>query len=223
MGGFGSFELFDVFEELFNGIIDIFEDGVFTVGGIVALVLLLAAGLSSMIGSLTGLVFYVMYSLGIHRMAKRLDACHPVLAWIPFAQYFALGKVTEKCDERRDLPVKAWGKTLLWCSIGGMVGVLVLSVLAAVCYVTFGLLGIISLLGALLFELLAVAISVIPQILSFVCLWKIFREFYPSPFNIILFIVSLLLSIQPITVLIASFRTPSPAVEQEQEQEDVFA
>ncbi len=220
MGAFGPFELFG---DLFDGIIDIFEDGMFTAGGIVALILLLAAGISSLIGSITGLVFYIMYSLGLHRMAKQLDACHPVLAWLPFAQYFAIGKIAERCDERRGITSKAWGKILLICSIGGMAAVLVLSVLAAGCYLAMALLGIIGMIGAMLFEVVATAVAFVPMILSFVCIWKMFKVYYKSPMDVVLFIVSLLLSVQPITVLIASFRTPMPAAYEQEQEEDIFA
>lgn len=50
-------------------------------GGFLALFLLL------------GLVFYILFALGLYTMAKRRDLPNPWLAWIPVAQLYTMGEV----------------------------------------------------------------------------------------------------------------------------------
>lgn len=54
---------------------------------------LLAVGGFMLLFLLLGLVFYILFSLGLYTMAKRRDLPNPWLAWIPFAQIYTMGEV----------------------------------------------------------------------------------------------------------------------------------
>ncbi|HQA08107.1 MAG TPA: hypothetical protein PLM20_08240 [Syntrophomonadaceae bacterium] len=54
---------------------------------------LLAVGGFILLFLLLGLVFYILFSLGLYTMAKRRDLPNAWLAWIPFAQIYTMGEV----------------------------------------------------------------------------------------------------------------------------------
>lgn len=152
---------------------------------------------------LIAVISYVIWSLGTYRLAKQLNVENAFLAWIPYAQYFTLGKVAEKCDERRGNPVKPWGKYFLIGAVGSVAVGMVLGMLGG--FVNFLLPGV-----GVLFTLPASLISYVPLVIMYICCWKIYREFFPETVNIVMFIVSIFLNVQPIITLIASFRQPNP-------------
>lgn len=169
------------------------------------LVLMLVIWLISAVVSLTvTLLAYLIYALGTYRLAKKLGVERAWLAWIPCAQYFTLGKVAEKCDERRGLAVKPWGLIMLLVSVGAVVLVTVLMGLGTLISMLLAPLG-------MLFSMLASLISWAPFVIMSICCWKIYREFYPETVNVVLFIISIVFSVQIIVTLIASFRQPNPA------------
>ena len=61
------------------------------------------------------------------------------------------------------------------------------------------------------FSLLTTVISIAVFVLYCICLWKIFREFFKQPVNVVLFIVGIVLNVQAIITLIASFCNLRPA------------
>ena len=56
------------------------------------------------------------------------------------------------------------------------------------------------------------ALALPSTVLFYVCYAKILREHFKSPWRWVLVVISVLLRIFPITLLIASLRTPLPAV-----------
>ena len=171
----------------------------------VAIVMIVVALLALAVGILTVLVAYVLQALAIMRMSQKLYVERPWLAWIPIAQSYALGRVAERCDERQGKEVKPWAKILLFAHIGYYVVYVVLSGMSGI--VQF----IVPILGPALLSLLQTALSLAFTVFVYICVWKAFREFYPPTVNIVVFVVTVVLSIHPITMLIASFFTLQPA------------
>ena len=54
-------------------------------------------------------------------------------------------------------------------------------------------------------------IALVPLVLNSICRWKIYREFFPETVNVVLFIVGIVLNVQAIITLIASFCKLQPA------------
>lgn len=71
------------------------------------LILWLWVGLQALV-ALAMLVGYVLTSFALARIAKREGAQQKVVrrAWIPFARYDTLGRLTERCDARRGKEIK---------------------------------------------------------------------------------------------------------------------
>lgn len=172
-------------------------------GGLLGTILLIFLGVL-IAGAVFGIIGYVINALGIFRLAKKLNVDLAWLAWIPVAQNFTIGKVAEKCDDRRGIVAKSWGKILLIANLIAMVAAAVLSGIANLLNMIFPGLGI-------PFSLLTTVISIAVFVLYCICLWKIFREFFKQPVNVILFIVGIVLNVQSLITLIASFCKLRPA------------
>jgi len=172
---------------------------------LLAIVMIVVALIAFAVGILIVLVAYVLQALAIMRMSQKLYVERPWLAWIPIAQSYALGRVAERCDERQGKEVKPWAKILLFAHIGYYVVYVVLSGMSGI--VQF----IVPILGPALLSLLQTALSLAFTVFVYICVWKAFREFYPPTVNIVVFVVTVVLSIHPITMLIASFFTLQPA------------
>ena len=90
------------------------------------------------------------------------------------------------------------GKILLIANLIAMVASAVLSGIANLINLIIPGLGV-------PFSLLTTVISIAVFVLYCICLWKIFREFFKQPVNVILFIVGIVLNVQSLITLIASF------------------
>ncbi len=175
-------------------------------GGLLGTILLILLGIAAACLVL-GIIGYVINALGIFRLARKLDVDLAWLAWIPVAQNFTVGKVAEKCDDRRNIPTKSWGKILLIANLIAMVASAVLSGIASLINMIIPGLG-------LPFSMLTSVISIAVFVLYCICLWKIYREFFKKPANIIWFIVGIVLNVQSIITLIASFCKLQPVENQ---------
>ena len=170
--------------------------------GIIGTIVLVFLGIVAA-AAVLGIINYVIHALGIFKLAKKTDVKLPWLAWIPYAQYFTMGKVVEQCDTRIGKTPKSWGKILLIANIGATIACAVLTGIANLINLIIPLLGI-------PFAMLSSAVSIAAFVLVCIGLWKIYREFFKKPANIILFVVGIVLNIYPIITLIASFRQPNP-------------
>ena len=169
--------------------------------GIVAILLILGI---SVIGLLISLAIYIVWCLGTYRLAKKLDVEKPFLAWIPYAQYWTLGQIAEKCDARRgNTAGKPWGKYFLLSSL--------ISMAVGIVFGTVG--GLVNLVipgVGILITLPASLISYLPLIVLCICCWKIYHEFFSETSSIVLFIVSIVCSAYSVILLIASFCELNP-------------
>lgn len=155
------------------------------------------------------IVSYVIYALGTYRLAKKLGVEYAWLAWIPYAQYYTFGKVVEKCDERRGSKQYPWGKIVLFSFAGA-------AILGGVFGGVSSIGSMIPLIGSVIGMLcyaLVMLVSFATMVLDCICRWKIYREYFPEPANIILFVVGILCNAQSIITLVASFRKPVPAMD----------
>jgi hypothetical protein len=185
-----------------NGIIG----GSDTIPGIGVLIAILLA--VSAVSLIVTLIHYVLYCFGIFRIAKKLDVDLAWLAWIPYAQYYTLGKVAEKCDERAgNFSPRPWAKIVLFGSIGTVVVYAILYVANLIC----SLIPFVGFILSLLIGALMMVIALVPLVLDSICRWKIYREFFPETVNVVLFIVGIVLNVQAIITLIASFCKLKPA------------
>ena len=179
-----------------NGIIG-GSDTIPGIGVLIAIILAISA-----VSLIVTLIHYLLYCFGIFRIAKKLDVELAWLAWIPYAQYYTLGKVAEKCDERAgNFSPRPWAKIVLFGAIGTMV-------VYAILYVVNLILSFIPFVGfilSLLITAVMMVIALVPLVLDSICRWKIYREFFPETVNVVLFIVGIVLNVQAIITLIASF------------------
>ncbi len=171
----------------------------------VAIVMIVVGLIVLVIGFLTVIATYVLQALAIMRMSKKLYIERPWLAWIPIAQSYALGRVAERCDERQGKDVKPWAKILLFAHIGYYVIYMVLSGVSGLVQL------MIPLVGPVLLSMLQTALTLAFTVFVYICVWKAFREFYPKTVNIVVFVITAVLSAHPITMLIASFLPLQPA------------
>ncbi len=173
--------------------------------GSAAAVVLIVALIFFAIGLLVTLAYYLIYSFGLYRVAKKLDVKYAFVAWIPLAQYYTLGKVAEKCDERHGKIARPWGLYVLIGSVGA-------SLLGGALGAIASIASIIPLLGMIIYMICYLAIMLLsfaPLVLDCICRWKIYREFFPETVNIVLFIVGIVLNAHYIITLVAAFRKPN--------------
>ena len=73
----------------------------------------------------------------------------------------------------------------------------------------FSLIPFIGFILSLLISAVMMVIILVPLVLDSICRWKFYREFFPETVNVLLFIVGIVLNVQSIITLIASFRAPN--------------
>lgn len=202
--GFGG-----LLEELFGNpdIIGGYDPAIPGIG--VLLIVLCILSVAAIFTIAVTVVYYVINALGTYRLAKKLGVKYAWLAWIPYAQYYTFGKVVEKCDERRGSKQYPWGKILLLSCAGATL----LGSLLGSLYVLLSMIPIIGSLLGMVCYLLIMVLSYATMVLDYICRWKVYREYYPEPANIILFVVGILCGAHSIITLIASFRKPVPAAD----------
>lgn len=196
-------------EELFGNpdIIGGYDPAIPGIG--VLLIVLCILSVAAIFAIVAAIVSYVINSLGIYRLAKKLGVEYAWLAWIPYAQYYTLGKVVEKCDERRGSKQYPWGKIVLFSFAGA-------AVLGGILGGVSSLGSMIPLIGSIIGMLcyaLIMLVSTAIMVLDCICRWKIYREYFPEPANIILLVVGAVCNAQTIITLVASFRKPVPAAD----------
>ncbi len=177
-----------------------------SVFGVLLLVLIIGA-----VALLISAAVYVIQAIAVMRMAKMLDVEKPWFAWIPIAQGYLMGQIAERCDGRRGIDVKPWGKIMLYVNIG-YVG------FAAVYSIASGVLPMIPLIGYVLIVLLWVvymAVLLAYMVINYICIWKMFREFFPETVNVVVFVVSILFNAHFIGMLVATFFPLRPSADEE--------
>ncbi len=248
--------MLDLLEDLSQALIDIIGDVIESLGWkgpIFGVLILLAFSACVVISHLLG-------SYALSRIAKGQGARRKmeVLCWVPFFRYYAVGKLSERCDARRGKEFGPWSKLairvgipvmlvaglLFWMALILFVGFMtflfllffmesvdlgegffaevargIALVFVAIVFLLASLLSdfsylliIVPIILAVLCAVLSVVLGAVGLAISYVCYAKILREYFRSPALGVLIAVSAVLGLFPITLLIASFREPLPAV-----------
>ena len=248
--------MLDWLEEFTQNIMYAVEDAVAgQKWGVLILVLLVPPVVSA-----CAVIGHVLSSLALSRIAKGQGARRKmvVLCWVPFFRYYAVGKLSERCDARRGKEFGPWSKLatsvcipvmlvaglLFWMALILFVGFMtflfllffmesvdlgegffaevargIALVFVAIVFLLASLLSdfsylliIVPIILAVLCAVLSVVLGAVGLAISYVCYAKILREYFRSPALGVLIAVSAVLGLFPITLLIASFREPLPAV-----------
>ena len=164
---------------------------------------------------LIGLFAYIMEGLALHRMGKVCGAPYPWLAWIPYANLYALGYVADKDAEVSCRPATHYRNTLpiLFVALSVLsFGIIGVAVAASISSPDGEMTGGAAMLVVLMF-LALVVVGVVQLVFEYIALWHIYQLF--SPDNAVAFILlSILVSASmPIVLFIASRKTPAAFTE----------
>lgn len=153
------------------------------VGGVVLAIYLLAL--------VVAVVDYVLVSLSLYTLAKRRGIRAPGLAWVPIANYWLLGSLTNEIDAKNGFSRK-WNVTLLTLSLTAVIGVVISYASLIIAGAAYALsyagayiepeLG--TVLGMILpfyiLLILAMVIAVALSICAAVCMFKVFESTVPQ-------------------------------------------
>ena len=126
---------------------------------------------------------YVMVSLSVYTLAKHRDIPNPWLAWIPVANYWMIGRLTNALDLQKGLERK-WHVTLLsltlW-SVGLTVVAYLSLIVAGIAYSFIGYLDLLPMiLPFYLLIIVAAVVAVALTICTAICIFKIFEATVPQ-------------------------------------------
>lgn len=138
---------------------------------------------------------YLLCSFALHRIAKQTGACKPGLAWIPFVQYWVLGKCAEACCEQ--------------CSEKDNWPLARLALITGIVRVCAGLLG--------LPQLLLILANVAFTLIFLLCIYKIYRKYLSSPADLLLTLLHSQLGFGNLGLFIVSLQKPGVVKEAEEE------
>ena len=126
---------------------------------------------------------YVTVSLAFYTMAKNRGVKHPWLAWIPFANYWIVGKLVNECDLKHGIERK-WHKTLLslvlWMVVLTLVAYIAMFAAGAI-YAFTGYDNVLALVLPFYVLLIPVMLlSVVFSVCLGICYYKLFEEATPQ-------------------------------------------
>lgn len=165
-GDGAQWELPEFFDDISRFLADLIED----LGQEDLIFLLSVCVAVPLLCALAGIVGYVLQSTALGRIAKGQGAVKVIarLVWVPYARYYAIGKLGERCEARRAKHARVRGKPMVAICTP-------LSVLAAICAVASFVLVVLPLLLLLLIRLLdSDGLPGILQIIAYVFVFAIF-------------------------------------------------
>ena len=144
----------------------------------------------SLLAMVWGIAMYVLTAVGFHTVAKRRGIPNPWLAWIPIADAWLLGSISDQFQYVTRGKVTNRRKILLGLSIGSLCFGLVVYIVALITTVlgagsgeTFGIVMVLSLVTGLINVVLSITNLVFTQI----ALYDFYTSAYPE--NNVLFLV----------------------------------
>lgn len=168
-----------------------------------------------------GVISYIFQSIGMSTIAKRRGIHKPWLAWVPVANMWLLGCISdqfryvaygESTNRRRKLLVRnIILQVVLWAVCGGLIYTAVSFLNGQIMEDTF--LGIFSFLMLGIYALLPLA--VITAILQYKCLFDLYRSCVPS--KAVLFLLLSILVGAPMPFLIFACRNKDAGMSPKQE------
>ena len=204
-------------------------------GAILAVVLYVFAVLISLAVALAS---YILYSLGLGRICKKLGACRPLLAWIPLVRWVVTAKAADvallKLDGKKKNLTKQSAVAIILALIIWLAMLLVVLVGAIIIMMISdpeGSMTWVPILVAVLIGLLAVAFyafAIWYSVLWYIAFFRISRAFVPKWASWVLLIAQVLWpQLISIVMLVMSFfpvkedgMIEGVAVEQTEQQAD---
>ena len=204
-------------------------------GAILAVVLYVFAVLISLAVALAS---YILYSLGLGRICKKLGACRPLLAWIPLVRWVVTAKAADvallKLDGKKKNLTKQSAVAIILALVIWLAMLLVVLVGAIIIMMISdpdGSMTWVPILVAVLIGLLAVAFyafAIWYSVLWYIAFFRISRAFVPKWASWVLLIAQVLWpQINSVVLLVMSFfavktdgMIEGVAVEQTEQQAD---
>ena len=204
-------------------------------GAILAVVLYVFAVLISLAVALAS---YILYSLGLGRICKKLGACRPLLAWIPLVRWVVTAKAADvallKLDGKKKNLTKQSAVAIILALIIWLAMLLVVLVGAIIIMMISdpeGSMTWVPILVAVLIGLLAVAFyafAIWYSVLWYIAFFRISRAFVPKWASWVLLIAQVLWpQINSVVLFVMSFfavktdgMIEGVAVEQTEQQAD---
>lgn len=182
-------------------------------GSIIVIILYVLAALVSLAVALVG---YILYSLGLGRICKKLGVCRPILAWPPIVRWIVTAKAADvailKLDgKKKNLTKQATVVLILAivCCLAMLLVTLVGAIISVMMPVADGTFAWIPILMAVLVGLLGVAFYVFTVwygVLWYVAFFRISRAFLPTWASWVLLVAQVLWpQINGIVMLAMSF------------------
>lgn len=151
------------------------------------------------------IVAYVLYGIGLSKIAKKLGVKHRFLAWIPYARTYLLGKCAEQGAQRNGKKPWKWSWILLGCTLGLTI------VLPAVQGSLSLLLSFVPLLPWLISLILDLS-SLILLAVTAHCLWSASKEFMGNVPAIIFAVLAPICDLVPVLLFVVGWFKVRPAV-----------
>lgn len=204
-------------------------------GAILAVVLYVFAVLISLAVALAS---YILYSLGLGRICKKLGACRPLLAWIPLVRWVVTAKAADvallKLDGKKKNLTKQSAVAIILALIIWLAMLLVVLVGAIIIMMISdpeGSMTWVPILVAVLIGLLAVAFyafAIWYSVLWYIAFFRISRAFVPTWASWVLLVAQVLWpQINSVVLFVMSFfavktdgMIEGVAVEQTEQQAD---
>lgn len=172
------------------------------------------SSLLSGVGNLFSLAIYILTAYSLYAIAKRRGLTNPFLAWIPVAQLWTLGAISDDYHLKKDGVKKSKRKILIVLEIVNVVLCIVMMVLLAIFVVSAmdaglssdleefsGVIG--SMLGMMLALLAVSGVSIAVAVVRYMALYDIYCSCDPG--NAVLFLLlNIFIGItQPILLLVS--------------------
>ncbi len=146
--------------------------------------------LGVLVGMAVALAGYIVYSLGLGRICKKLGACRPVLAWIPLVRWVVTAKAADVALLKQDGKKKNLTKqsaiviilALIFC-LAMLLTTLVGALISVMMSDSDGSMAWVPVVFAVLVGLLAVALYVFTVwygVLWYIAFFRISRAFVPT-------------------------------------------
>ena len=129
------------------------------------------------------LIMYIVHSIGLMRIAKKLGVKHRWMAWIPFANIYLLGACAEKSETRNGRKPWKWGLILLFVTLGTTVGQPIVQLAVAI------VLSVLPMLSVVINLILECSTLILLGMNAY-CLYLIFKEFLGKTGGIVMAVCS---------------------------------
>ncbi len=166
---------------------------------------------------LVWLFIYVFHSVGLMRIAKKLEVKHRWMAWIPFANAYLLGACAEKSQTRNEKKPWKWSLILLFVTLGMSVGQPVVQLVISI---------VLSVLPMLSFVINAILESstLILIAMNGYCLYLVFKEFLGKTGGIVMAVCSAVtIWFEGIFLFVVACFKVRPAQEPAKQEDDIAA